>query len=126
LALPYDAWPASKLVLATGTHVFTRQIAIFVRWEPQPGRDRPVARRIASATWAHADPENAPPALTLELPEVQSSDLVLMVDEGDNAPLPIATAQLLLPGYQIRFLRTDDTQPLTLFYGDATLSTPRY
>ena len=33
---------------------------------------------------------------------------------------------MLLPGYQIRFLRTDDTQPLTLFYGDATLSTPRY
>jgi len=130
LPLPYDTLPASKLVLTTTTRVFTRQVAAFVKWDPQAGRDRPGARRIASATWSHADPEEPPPLLTFELPDLQgatlqTSDLVLMVDEGDNAPLPIESARLLLPGYQVRFLRTDAT-PLTLFYGDPTLSSPRY
>jgi hypothetical protein len=126
LPLPYDTFPASKLVLTTATRVFTRQVAIFVKYEPQPGRDRPGARRIASATWTHVDPEEPPPLVTFELPELQAAaGLVLMVDEGDNAPLPIESARVLLPGYQIRFLRTDP-QPLTLFYGDPTLSAPRY
>ncbi len=125
LHLPYDALPASKLVLTTGTRVFTRQVAAFVRWDPQPGRERVGARRIASATWAHADPEEPPPHVTFELPPLETADLVLIVDEGDNAPLPIESARVLLPGYQIRFLRAD-AQPLTLFYGDPTVSAPRY
>jgi Protein of unknown function (DUF3999) len=125
LSVPYEAMPASKLVLTTGTRVFSRQVAAFVKWEPEGGRDRPGARRVASATWAHAEPEEPPPHLTFELPAMQTADLVLLVDEGDNAPLPIESVRLLLPGYQIRFLRTD-TVPLTLFYGDPTVSAPRY
>jgi hypothetical protein len=125
LHLPYDALPASKLVLTTGTRVFTRQVALFVRWDPQPGRERVGARRIASATWAHTDPEEPPPHVTFELPSLETADLVLMVDEGDNAALPIESARLVLPGYQIRFMRAD-AQPLTLYYGDTTLAAPRY
>jgi hypothetical protein len=125
LHLPYETLPASKLVLTTGIRVFTRQLAAFVRWDPQPGRDRVGARRMASATWAHTDPEEPPPHVTFELPALESADLALIVDEGDNAPLPIESARVLLPGYQIRFLRAD-AQPLTLFYGDPTVSAPRY
>ncbi len=32
---------------------------------------------------------------------------------------------MLLPGYQIRFLRAE-AQPLTLYYGDPTVAAPRY
>jgi hypothetical protein len=125
LHLPYDTLPASKLVLTTGTHVFTRQVAVFVKGDPGNMRDRIGARRLASSTWTQTVPDDAPPPLTFELSALKTDDLVLMVDEGDNAPLPIASATMLLPGYRIRFLRSD-AQPLTLYYGDTTMSPPRY
>jgi hypothetical protein len=125
LHLPYDTLPASKLVLTTGTRVFTRQVAALVKAEATNTRDRVGAHRLASATWAHAAADEPAPHLTFELPALTSGDLVLMVDEGDNAPLPIASATMLLPGSRIRFLR-EDAQPLTLYYGDETLSAPRY
>jgi hypothetical protein len=48
-----------------------------------------------------------------------------MVDEGDNAPLKIDSARLLLPGYALRFFRADESA-LTLYYGDDALDAPRY
>jgi len=127
IRLPDEGLPASRLVLTTPARVFTRAINAFIE-EPATTRDRASANRIASATWGHADPGDAAPRLTLDLPALQTADLVLQVDEGDNAPLPIDSAALLLPGYQLRFVRTvTDSSPLTLYYGgDDTIGSPRY
>ena len=48
----------------------------------------------------------------------------LEIDEGDNAPLPIAGAQLLLPSQALRFYHPGD--PLTLVYGNVHVAAPRY
>ena len=48
-----------------------------------------------------------------------------MIDEGDNAPLPIRAPTLLLPAYRLRFFRDGHT-PLTLLYGRSDLAAPRY
>jgi hypothetical protein len=126
LQLPYEHLPSAKVTLTTGTRVFTRQISAFAEEEMTFSRDRAGARRLFSMAWSHADPNEPAPPLDFTIDPLDTRELVLMVDEGDNAPLPIASATMLLPTYRIRFLRTDAQQPLTLYYGDATLSAPRY
>ena len=57
----------------------------------------------AQETWRHADEHIPARALTLPLETTEQTELVLVVDEGDNAPLPITAVRLLLPGYRLRF-----------------------
>jgi hypothetical protein len=124
--LPDTGLPASRLVIHTGARVFERQVAL----EMLPSaEDDARARRgpitLASALWRNADPDVAAPALTLELPRLPVSELSLVVDEGDNAPLPVSDPTLLLPSYRLRFFRDAHT-PLTLVYGRSDLGAPRY
>jgi hypothetical protein len=63
--------------------------------------------------------------LTIELPALRVGELSLVIDEGDNAPLPLRDASLLLPSYRLRFFR-DGVTPLTLLYGRSDLGAPRY
>ncbi len=53
------------------------------------------------------------------------TELVLVVDEGDNAPLPLTKARLLLPSYRLRFFHAGGT-PLRLVYGRDDLQPPQY
>jgi hypothetical protein len=80
---------------------------------------------LATTQWRHADPELLAPALTMELPPLRVKELSLVIDEGDNAPLPLRDATLLLPAYRLRFFR-DGRTPLTLLYGRPDLGAPRY
>ena len=59
----------------------------------------------AGSLWQHGDATIAPPPLELALPFERSRELLLIVDEGDNKPLPITGVRLLLPGWQLRFHR---------------------
>jgi hypothetical protein len=67
---------------------------------------------------------SAPP-LTVQLPPTDATDLTLAVEEGDNAPLPITGARLVLPGYRLRFYRSA-AEALRLVYGRSELDPPRY
>jgi hypothetical protein len=128
LRLPHESAPVSRLVLDTSARVFTRQLAVYVEQPPLTSRDRAGARQISAGSWTHVDPDQAAPQLTLPLPAIAATELMLVVDEGDNASLPIASARLLLPGFAIRFFRVDDA-PLTLYYGIDDVSSasgPRY
>ena len=48
----------------------------------------------------------------------------VVIDEGDNAPLPITSAELLLPSRALRFYHPGT--PLVLLYGNRRARTPRY
>jgi len=78
-----------------------------------------------TASWTHADPATAAPAVTLPLPESIDGDLFVLLEEGDNQPLPIEKATILLPSYAIRLHRPADT-PLRLIYGKDNIAPPRY
>ncbi|HKN65589.1 MAG TPA: DUF3999 family protein [Gemmatimonadaceae bacterium] len=126
IRLPYAGLPASRLVIRTDARVFEREVGLQIlpNAEDDPrARSGPIT--IASTTWRHADPELPAPALSLELPPLRVSELSLVVDEGDNAPLPLREATLLLPAFRLRFFRDGHT-PLTLLYGRPDLGTPRY
>jgi hypothetical protein len=131
LKLPYEGLPESRLVLRTDARVFDRRVSVQVEPSPSSSDARPRGvgrdgrREIASAKWVNTNPETPAGALTLDLPALASAGLTLLVDEGDNAPLPIRDASLLLPNYRLRFVR-DGRTPMSLLYGRPDLAAPRY
>ena len=124
--LPYAGLPGSRLVIHTDARVFDRQVTLeMLPSAEEDARTRGGPITIAQMSWRHADPELPAPALTLELPPLRITDLSLVIDEGDNAPLPLRDATLLLPSYRLRFFR-EGSAPLTLLYGRSDLAPPRY
>jgi len=99
-SLPYSG----KLELTTSARVFERNVAI-------SGRRCP---------WSNADPDKAAPPVDLNC---RTTDVDVVIDDGDNPPLPITSAKLLLPGYALRF--TAPGGPLMMLYG-ASLPAPHY
>jgi hypothetical protein len=129
IELPYPALPGARLVLTTTARVFERNLRLVEPASAERGRavDRrgePEARTVAEATWRHADPDTPAPALTLDVPPSPGTRFDLLVEEGDNAPLPIAAPHLLLPAVRVRFFHPEE--PLTLLYGQPSLPPPRY
>ena len=117
--------PSPRLVIATSARVFERTVVVATEREPNRyHRDRWL-EVLARSGWAHADNDTAAGELTLPLSSVDAKDLLLVIDEGDNTPLPVTAARLLLPAYRLRFFR-ERNAALRLVYGNVNLSPPRY
>ena len=114
VTLPQAGLPASRLVLETGVRVFRRRVRVLAG-DP--------AEVVAVADWSHGAPETAAPALVLPLPPLATREVTVEVDEGDNQPLVIQSARLLLPSWRLRFFRTGE--PTLLCYG-RELTAPDY
>ena len=98
--LPY----AGALELTTSARVFTRSVSL--------QRQR--------LTWESDDPDKPAPPLVVQC---RTTDVDLVIDDGDNAPLPITSARMTFPGYALRFIAPGG--PLTLLYG-APIAAPHY
>jgi hypothetical protein len=123
LALPQPAFPGARLVLETSARVFTREVDVYLDPDPhRPGHRGPV--HLASASWAHADPSRPAPPLTVTLPALRADRLLVTLDDGDNAPLPLTAARMLLPSYRLRFFHPGTA--LELLYGADAVAAPRY
>ncbi|RPJ71618.1 MAG: hypothetical protein EHM24_11825 [Acidobacteria bacterium] len=126
LHMPGAGLPPSQLILQTSAPVFDRSIQIVASPQGNGRKSRDVtAWTVVSARWRHANPGNVPPPLTLDLPRLGSEEAWLVVNEGDNQPLPLAEPRLLLPAYRLRFVRPTEA-PLLLLYGRDDLDAPRY
>ena len=125
LRLPFSGLPPSTLVLITPARLFQREIRAAVDIQPADKRSPQHRRVVATATWTHGDTTTVAPVLTMSVPSLKQSTLTLLVDDGDNSKLPIAAADLLLPGYRLRFYRPAGTT-LRLVYGQPSLGEPRY
>lgn len=122
LRMPYETMPCdTRLVLTTTAHVYERSVTLRRSADERHGRE---AQILGSEVWRSSEPDGVPPPLTFHVPQRSVRELELVVDEGDNAPLPIAGAQLLMPSQALRFYHPG--QPLTLVYGNPRLSAPRY
>ena len=124
LHLPFDSLRDARLVLRTSSRVFQRRVRVEVPAPEERGR-RAGIRAVADAQWAHAEPDTPAPALVLPLPPLARDSAAVVIDEGDNTPLPLDAPLLLLPGYQLRFLG-DGQDGLALLYGNRDASAPRY
>lgn len=122
--IPYSELPSSRVVFTTRARVFQRPVTLGVI---VPATDRRPAEfsRLDGATWTHADQATAAPPLTFALPEAWRGDLFLLIEEGDNQPLPIEKATVLLPSYALRLFRRPG-QTLRLIYGRDDIQPPKY
>jgi hypothetical protein len=122
--VPYQALPNARLVLTTQARVFRRSVTLN---SVAPAAERRPARLVphGNVTWVHADETTAAPTVTFPLPESIEGDLFLLVEEGDNQPLPIDKVTILLPSYAVRLFRRPDL-PLRLIYGKDRVPSPRY
>ena len=122
--LPYAGLPSAQLSLETSARTFTRGIAI--------GLDRPADRNhrdpwfqiVNAGYWTHADQGQPAPPFTKAIESVSEREFLVVVTEGDNAPLPITAVKLLLPAYRLRFFHPG--RPLTLMYDRTYETTPTY
>jgi hypothetical protein len=123
--LPYSGLPASRLVMHTTARVFTRVLRLEMPSSDDDARARNGPVVLAMTSWRNDDPDRAAAALEMDVPALHRGELRLVVDEGDNAPLPLRDASLSLPTYRLRFYYAGHT-PLTLLYGQPALGAPRY
>jgi len=124
LMLPYGSLPASRLTIATTARVFERRIRLG-RLDTRNPRDPPVLVTLDEQVWRNGDAERDAPPLTLRVPAHAGTELLLIVDEGDNSPLQLDHPRLYLPSYRLRFVRRSK-EPLWLMYGQDRLAAPRY
>lgn len=126
LVYPIGGLPAGRLVLTTTARVFDRRVSVAEEREPdrQRHRDRWIDT-LATAQWVHADQDKPAMPLTLDVPALHAAELLVIVEEGDNTPLPLGGARLLLPSYRLRLFR-EANAPLRAVYGRAGESTPQY
>jgi hypothetical protein len=123
--LPYGSLPAPRLVLETSDRVFERDVKVIVERRPDRAHRDAWSEVLASARWQHASPDVPAPAVLLPLPEHDATELLIVVDEGDNRPLAISRAEMLLPSWRLRFF-SQSGESLTLLYGHDALAPPRY
>jgi hypothetical protein len=109
-------------VLETSARVFTRTVRVYADAGDAGASER---RAVAEATWAHADPGRPAPALTVDLPPLRADRLLVALDDGDNAPLPISAAALLLPAWRLRFFHPGG-DGVRLLQAASGLAPPRY
>jgi len=125
VTVPFAQLPSPRLVLTTSARVFQRAVTVGVEREPDRRHRDPWLEPVAETNWAHADQDRPAPALTLPLTVAKSAELLVILDEGDNSPLPLTSARLLLPAYRLRFFR-ERAAELRLAYGRSDLAPPRY
>ena len=124
LTLPFENLPEPVLTLETSEQIFLRSLEL--------GVQRPADRRhrtdwfdsLGRTAWQNANPRTTAPPLEIPFPRQRGRELLLIVEEGDNQPLPITSVRVLLPGWQLRFFRPASS--LRLLYGRSDLPEPRY
>jgi Protein of unknown function (DUF3999) len=122
LELPYATLPGgTRLVLTTSARVFERSVRIVRSADEQRGREE---IELAGADWRNTTPERSAAPLTFDVPLYNVHSIDIVINEGDNAPLPITSAELLLPSFALRFNHPGGA--LAIIYGRSDASAPRY
>ena len=124
IALPYANLPSPRLVIETSDRVFRRPVQVAVERRPDRQHRDAWLDVLVSREWQHAD--QATPAEPIEMPvgAGDATELLLIVDEGDNRALTITAARLLLPSWRLRFFK--GAAPVSVVYGHDTMAAPAY
>lgn len=119
--LPGATLPSARLYLDTPADIFERTVRVE---GPRSPRGRP-RWTLPETVWRDDDPQRPAPPLKLDLPARPGDFLDLLVDEGDNAPLPLGLARLRLDTWRLLFFHPGG-RGVRLLYGHDRLGPPRY
>jgi Protein of unknown function (DUF3999) len=121
--LPVRTAAISQLSCNTPALYFRREVRLSA--EAPDERGAPRTWLLASGTWAR--PLGGKPVpLSLRLTGVPETDtLFLEIEDGDNAPLPLAEVQVWYSVSRLLFLSPASTDTL-LYYGNAKATAPQY
>ena len=125
VSLPFTSMPACHLLLETPARVFERQVSLLARNDNPRSHNQGRWRTEAWGTWRHTDPDRAAVPLILQVPPLESTDVRLVLDEGDNRPLPLGQPTLETRTWRLRFVR-ETGSALWLVYGRRDMDPPRY
>ena len=125
LTLPYPRLPDADLAIETSQRTFRREVQLSEQRLADRPRNAQSAVVITNRVWQHTDESVAAPPLLLAARNRDATLLILTIDEGDNAPLPLTSVRLRLPGWRLRFYRPADTG-LRLLYGSRDAVAPEY
>ncbi|HWM91903.1 MAG TPA: hypothetical protein VN493_14145 [Thermoanaerobaculia bacterium] len=120
LELPYGTLPACRLLADTTADVFERTVHV----EGERNRRGKPKWRMPASVWRDPSPGTPAPPLEVELPSRPGETAYLIVDEGDNPPLPLSHPRLHLDTWTLRFFHPGGK--LRLLYGRSDLGQPRY
>ena len=119
--LPGASLPSARLFLDTPADVFERTVRAEGPRSPRGRREWTVAETV----WRDDDPQRPAPPLRLDLPARPGEFLDLLVDEGDNPPLPLGRARLHLDTWRLLLFHPGG-RGVRLLYGHDRLEPPRY
>ena len=121
--LPARTAAISQLSCNTPAPYFRREVRLSVERSDERGVAR--AWLLASATWTRP-PGGKPVPLSLRLAGFPETDtLFLEIEDGDNAPLPLAEVQAWYPLSRLLFPSPASTGTL-LYYGNPKAAAPQY
>lgn len=125
VTLPYPRLPDADLVIETSQRTFRREVQLSEQRLVDRSRNAQSAAVIGNRVWQHTDESVAAPPLLLAARNRDATLLILTIDDGDNAPLPLTSVRLRLPRWRIRFYRPGDAR-LRLLYGSRDAVAPEY
>jgi hypothetical protein len=125
IPLPYKPMREGTLVLTTSGRIFRRAVSVGVERPPDRLRRDYHLEQIAAEVWKGVNRDAPAPELPVSVVGLDAAELLVVVDEGDNTPLPITGARFLLPSYRLRFFRPPGAD-LRLVYGRTDLNPPQY
>lgn len=125
VTLPAAPLPDAHLAIFTESRAFRRDVQVSVERAPDRRHRARWADVVAVSTWQHADEAVAAAPLVLSTGNRDTAAVLITVDEGDNAPLPISSVRLRLPNWEARFYRPAGA-PLRLLYGNRDAAAPEY
>jgi hypothetical protein len=121
---PFSELPNARLVLTTRARVFQRTATLgYVT--PTTARQPSRFMTLETKPWVHADEVVSAPALAFAFPERSNGPMFLIVEEGDNQPLPIEKATVMMPSYAVRLFRRPGVS-MRLVYGNDRVGAPQY
>jgi hypothetical protein len=124
VTLPYETLPNPQLVIETSDRVFRRTVQIGVERAPDRRRRDGSFDVLSSSVWQHADQTLPAQPLNVAVDRAAATDLLIVIEEGDNRPLALTAVRVLLPAWRVRFFRPD--APLRLVYGHDEMRAPQY
>ncbi|MFA6960588.1 MAG: hypothetical protein WC205_07560 [Opitutaceae bacterium] len=124
LKLPQAGLPLNRLVLASSTPLFQRQLRL---WEPVTDeRGQSSTRVLADASWVRL-PGQAVRNLVLPLNgRVAGDTLIIETDNEDNPPIVLTSVQGAVNVTRLLFKPAPETPAPELIYGNPQVSAARY